>query len=259
MTRSPRRRRYAFLCIGAVSLGVGCATLMYGTQQSIYIDSIPPGAHVTVFPTGQTLTTPGRVELAKNRGYTVRFELEGYETQSLNILQREVDAVAYGGLMGASVDRASGGAYELVPPLLRVELKPVGALSRTGTPLPSAVVATPSVGPVPVTFYNTNSASFTNPISIWIDDRQVGQLKRYQCLTVHVEPGAYRVTVAHTDVVTFDDDYRLEVPRAPVFIEVYSEFTSTGFRLHDSAPFGFSALFKERPAFVVQPIEPTSH
>ena len=70
-----------------MALTAGCGAMFKGTSQEITVKSNPPGATVTITPTGQTLTTPGSITLAKKNEYTLKFEMPGYKTKEVFIRQ----------------------------------------------------------------------------------------------------------------------------------------------------------------------------
>jgi len=65
-------------CLGVLSSG--CATIVTGTRQAVTFTSDPPGA--TVNAGGYMTTTPGTLQLKRNRSYTVFVKKEGYQPAS---------------------------------------------------------------------------------------------------------------------------------------------------------------------------------
>ncbi len=80
------------LLVSAVLLtqsGCGIFGLMLnGTRQTVFIDTSPSGATITV--EGQTAKSPTQFNLSRRRNYTVQIEKEGYEP-SLAYINKEVD------------------------------------------------------------------------------------------------------------------------------------------------------------------------
>ena len=76
--KSSRCRHRVFLSAALCAMTLpGCATLTYGTSQSVDIWSSPDGANVTV--DGRNLgTTPVRTDLRRGQSHVVHVEKDGY-------------------------------------------------------------------------------------------------------------------------------------------------------------------------------------
>ena len=113
----------------------GCATIVHGTNTTVYIHSKPPGAEAHV--AGATIITPGTISLKNNQSYIVTFKKEGYKDAELSI-QKEISGwvwgnIVLGGLIGLGIDIMTGGAYKLNPTYLEAELEPAGPVCEPGT------------------------------------------------------------------------------------------------------------------------------
>ncbi|MEZ4333186.1 MAG: hypothetical protein R3F35_15605 [Myxococcota bacterium] len=98
---------------------VACGTMVHGTRQEVRLESDPPGAQVTVEPSGIEVVTPGAVELERERDQLLTFELDGHGPRARQV-NRQISGIFFlnlllGGLPGMVVDLASGGAYDLEP------------------------------------------------------------------------------------------------------------------------------------------------
>lgn len=103
-----------------------CASIMHGGgSQTVGLASNPTGAAVTI--EGQKYTTPARVDLKRNQNYTGIVEKEGYETASFTITKKISGwiwgNIVFGGIIGLVVDLAIGGAHNLAPENVTVDLK----------------------------------------------------------------------------------------------------------------------------------------
>jgi hypothetical protein len=102
----------------AALMANGCATIMTGTTEKIRFTSTPPGATAKV-ASGQEVTTPGDLDLQRDRSYEVRFEKEGCLPARRSINQTSnnwfIGNVLLGGLIGMLVDSSNGAAYHLEP------------------------------------------------------------------------------------------------------------------------------------------------
>ena len=96
----------------------GCATVATGKYQDMPITSEPPGVKVRS-DTGVSITTPGRMMLARNKSHTLVAEYPGCEPQQAQ-LKNKVQGwfwgnILIGGVVGGVVDIVSGACDELVP------------------------------------------------------------------------------------------------------------------------------------------------
>jgi hypothetical protein len=103
-----------FFC--CLLLSTGCATVMTGKFQSVPVTSEPSGVKVKA-ETGETITTPGKLNLIRNEEHTLMAECPGYEPQHLKLHNKAqgwvwVNILWWPGLI---VDCASGASDELIP------------------------------------------------------------------------------------------------------------------------------------------------
>ena len=106
----------------------GCATLVNGTHQIVPVSSSPLGAHVMV--DGNLLfETPCQIRLRRNETHILRFSMAGYNPTEFHLTRASSSAgygnIAFGGLIGAGIDLASGANYKLVPASVHVTLSPI--------------------------------------------------------------------------------------------------------------------------------------
>ena len=109
--------------------GSGCASIISGSTQSLFVNTNPSGATVKV--DGLTATTPTKLELQRNQStHDVRIEKAGYEPVHLSVGRKINPWVAgnllwgYGFAIGVIVDFVSGGAWGLEKDDLDVSLAP---------------------------------------------------------------------------------------------------------------------------------------
>jgi PEGA domain len=116
--------------LAAVALASGCATMKYGPTQIVSIDSVPPGAKVTLQPTGQEFVTPDQVVLKKDTSYIVTIEKEGFQRKSITIVSSASDSLwrnavwihPLGWIIGVVVDLTNGSGYDLDPTAIAATL-----------------------------------------------------------------------------------------------------------------------------------------
>jgi hypothetical protein len=106
----------------------GCASIMNGANQKVHLDSVPPGAQVTIFAieksTGQPESagaprpTPTTVELSRSKVYRLLFKGDGFPEREITLGQ-SVSGWVWGNLLfggiGFLVDMGTGGMFKLVP------------------------------------------------------------------------------------------------------------------------------------------------
>ncbi len=108
----------------------GCATIVHGTKQDVYVTSNPSGAVVRM--QGIATTTPGVLTLdRKHERYVLVFEKEGYQPVEIK-LRRTIDGwffgnLLIGGLVGIVIDFVNGSAYKLTPGEVDVVFGETGA------------------------------------------------------------------------------------------------------------------------------------
>jgi hypothetical protein len=105
----------------------GCATIMHGTTQDIGITTDPSGADLLV--DGQKhYQSPATLIMSRKDTHVVEISKEGYQNESVKIEQTMSLAtfgdVLAGGIIGYSVDAATGAQCRLVPENIHVTLRP---------------------------------------------------------------------------------------------------------------------------------------
>jgi hypothetical protein len=109
-----------------VAMASGCGTIVYGTKQTVPINSTPAGVTVTL-PTGEKVTTPARVSLRRSKEQLLVFELEGYDSERV-VLRRHFNIIAslLGNILclscGILMDALSGGIWSFEPNEVNVEM-----------------------------------------------------------------------------------------------------------------------------------------
>ena len=109
----------------------GCLTIRQGRTQIVPVTSSPTGATVRVEPGGSTFQTPDQMILARSSDHALRFEMPGYQTQTI-VLERKTSWGLLGNvvwihpigmLIGLVVDLSTGSGYYLDPETVSVELR----------------------------------------------------------------------------------------------------------------------------------------
>ncbi len=121
----------AVLILVCLRLALGCATIIHGSSQDVNFSSNPDNAEVWI-DGAKMATTPGRVTLSRKHEYTVVIKKEGYKDLTTKI-EKSTDAwiignVIFGGIIGCGVDFITGGAYDLKPERLDVNLTKIAEL-----------------------------------------------------------------------------------------------------------------------------------
>ena len=106
---------------GACTLA-GCGTILHGPRQAVPVSSNPAGATVQTTPAaeGNTVTTPGTLDLERKHSYQLTFTSPGYAPTTVNLHPNigtgtVIADVLLTGLIGVIVDGATGSWYGLVP------------------------------------------------------------------------------------------------------------------------------------------------
>jgi|GEM_PF-602758 len=114
-----------------LSIFTGCASIISGGNQSIYFDSIPQDAEVTIraiqSENSWEGTTPFTAELKRKHEYRVTVKLDGYETTHVRI-NRDVNNWVVGNLIlgimpWVVIDYATGAMFELKPDEILITLE----------------------------------------------------------------------------------------------------------------------------------------
>lgn len=150
----------AIVCLTAVVMSSGCASIVSKSSYPVTITSTPPGATFVVKnETGQEMhkaQTPATVTLEAGDGYfsrarySVEFQKDGYQN-TVAPLQPTLDPwyignLLIGGLLGMLiVDPITGAMWELDQNLLANLAVAPGAVAATPTTVAPAVVAAPVV------------------------------------------------------------------------------------------------------------------
>jgi len=152
----------------AILGGIGCASIVKGTRQSVSIQSTPPGCRVTVSEmSGAVITTqqtPCTVSLARGRGffsagdYRVRFEMQGYAPAEIKVSGSlggwyVIGNFFIGGLIGwVIIDPLTGAMWTLGPDPVNANLAPMTSPPPNSMP-PSS--SPPTGGMLPGAFGGT--------------------------------------------------------------------------------------------------------
>lgn len=123
----------------------GCATIIHGGgNQSVGIASSPSGAEV-IIDNGAKGVTPLNVKLDRDKGHTIVVKKEGYEeasaTTSPQVSGWVWGNILIGGLIGLAIDFISGGAYNIVPENVSINLPQKLGISSAATDRPPTTIS----------------------------------------------------------------------------------------------------------------------
>lgn len=113
-------------------LNTGCATVTRGTNDTLVIDTEPPGADVKL-SNGMAGKTPATFKLPRKEALVVDLQKAGFEAVRVNVQPQISGAggagmagnVLLGGLIGVAVDAGTGAMNDLKPNPIRVRLVPL--------------------------------------------------------------------------------------------------------------------------------------
>ncbi len=120
-----------FIIIICLSISTNCATIIHNTTQKIDIRSDPVDAEIWVDGAKLVETTPTRLTLERKNEYFVKIVKNGYEQTEIKIEKKTsawiIGNILFGGLIGCGIDLLSGGAYDLSPESIDVNLTQIQA------------------------------------------------------------------------------------------------------------------------------------
>jgi len=111
-----------------------CGTITRGTNDTLLVETTPPGASVTTSNGYECASTPCAIKMPRRSEFVATIELEGYQTHEVSVTNRVSGGggaamagnVLVGGIIGAGVDASSGAMLDLVPNPVQVTLVRVG-------------------------------------------------------------------------------------------------------------------------------------
>jgi len=106
----------------------GCATIMHGSRQGVFLTCEPRVASVYI-DSAYMGKTPMSVVLRRGKNHRLRIELPGYKPFE-TVLTRRLDGWVFGnilGVVGIALDAYNGSMYRLSPKDLYPELTPLPA------------------------------------------------------------------------------------------------------------------------------------
>ena len=111
----------------------GCASIVHGPRQQVFLNSAPAAANVLISGKSGTTTavTPAMVSLKRNSDYVVKFQKDGYVPKTEQI-HHSASGWLFGNLLfglvgivvGGIADWCIGGAYKLNPTQITAVLEP---------------------------------------------------------------------------------------------------------------------------------------
>jgi hypothetical protein len=136
----------AAACALLVAATAACATVTRGVKEGWTVNSVPPSASVTTSNGFSCEATPCTFKMRHNAEFDVTVSKAGYKPFHGHVIHQVSTAggvgmagnVLLGGLVGATVDVASGAMMELKPNPLNV------TLDRDDTPAPTAYAPPPA-------------------------------------------------------------------------------------------------------------------
>lgn len=131
--------------IGLISIQ-GCATLIRGTTEPLYVTSEPSGA-LAELSDGQKGITSCTFILKRNQSLNIKFSKDGYHPENVTVYPTLAGA---GIILGGLIDYGTGAVYSLTPNPAHALLKPKEGGEKTSSPQPSQKPK-PSPEPKPFT------------------------------------------------------------------------------------------------------------
>jgi hypothetical protein len=112
-------------------LAIGCAAIIHGTTQDVNISSAPDQSEVWI--DGSKMgTTPTKITLKRKDNYLVTIKKEGYKDATIKIEGTTsawiIGNVIFGGIIGCGIDLITGGAYDLKPERVDINLTKLAQL-----------------------------------------------------------------------------------------------------------------------------------
>jgi hypothetical protein len=114
-----RKDLFFLFLIGVISIQ-GCATMIRGTTEPLYVTSEPSGA-LAELSDGQKGTTPCQFVLKRNQSLNIKYSKDGYYSENLTVYPTLAGA---GVILGGLIDYGTGAVYSLTPNPAHVMLKP---------------------------------------------------------------------------------------------------------------------------------------
>lgn len=120
--------RRTFIVYLIMRMAIGCGTIIHGTTQDIQVASVPTSSEVWV--DGSKMgETPTKVNLKRGDSHLIRVVKEGYEPVEVYVEKSTsawiIGNIIFGGIIGCGIDFLTGGAYDLAPERLDVNLPEV--------------------------------------------------------------------------------------------------------------------------------------
>jgi hypothetical protein len=143
-------------CLSLVVMTAACATVTRGVKEAWTVTSEPPSASVTTSNGFSCEATPCTFKIEHKAEFDVTVTKAGYKPYHGHVIHQVSKAgglgmagnVLVGGLIGATVDVASGAMMELKPNPLNVTLDRVDAAPPTAMAAPApAPVSAPAPAP----------------------------------------------------------------------------------------------------------------
>lgn len=110
-------RRLIFLLSG-IALLSGCATIIRGTEQEVFVNTNPIGAGIQ-FSNGQSCISPCSIKTKRNQSLQISISKDGCHQQTVTMMP----TLAGGGvILGGLIDYGTGAVYDLQPNPLTISL-----------------------------------------------------------------------------------------------------------------------------------------
>jgi hypothetical protein len=80
-------------------------------------------------------------------------------------------------------------------------------------------------------------------INVKLNGKALGSLKIHNYVQIYLDGGSYDLILAHWDMVTFESKYQINIGGDNVYIQVYSQPTSTAYQLVSELPEKFAQKY----------------
>jgi hypothetical protein len=125
-----RWSKWAIILISA-RLALGCATIIHGSSQDIQVASSPDNAEIWI-DGARMGTTPTKLTLSRKHEHNITVKKEGFKDVSVSIENATsawiVGNIVFGGIPGCAIDLITGGAYDLKPERVDINMTKIAAL-----------------------------------------------------------------------------------------------------------------------------------
>lgn len=112
-------------------LAVGCGTIIHGTTQDVQIASNPDDAQIWI-DGAKMGSTPTKLTLSRKHEHILLIKKDGFKDATVTIDNSTsawiIGNIIFGGIIGCGVDFITGGAYDLKPDRVDINMNKIAEL-----------------------------------------------------------------------------------------------------------------------------------